>query len=115
MKKIVYKFLDNYAGKGLQRDKSALLYDPFTFQPKVSVMFSSDGGILILRLVMNDSGVVIRANTLLIDIIKGFIPVNDADCHLYIVSWFCDRNNIKKEDLISNYIKENEKLLSPAY
>ena len=110
MKQAVYKFLDNYAGKGYQTDKSSPLYDPFTFQPCISVLFSSDGGILILRLVMNDLGVVIKVNTLLIDTVKGFIPISDADCHLYIVNWFCDRNKIKKEDLILKYKKENEKL-----
>lgn len=115
MKELVYKFLDNYAGKGFQSDKTSPLYDPFTFQPCVSVMYSSDGGILILRLIRNDLGVTIKVNNLLVDTIKGFIPVDDENCRSYVINWFCDRNNIKKEDLILNYQKENEKLFSSAY
>jgi hypothetical protein len=115
MKDLVYKFLDNYAGNGYQTDNTSPLYDPFTFQPKISVMYSSDGGILILRLLMNDSGVTIKVNNILVDTIRGFIPVDEENCRSYVINWFCDRNKIKKEDLISNYIKENEKLLSTAY
>jgi len=115
MKELVYKFLDKYAGNGYQTGNSTPLYDPFTFQPCVSVMYSSDGGLYILRLIRNDLGVTFKVNNILVDIIMGFIPVDDENCRSYVINWFCDRNKIKKEDLISNYIKETEKLFPAVY
>lgn len=112
MKQAVYKFLDKYIGAGYQCNITDKLYDPYTFLPAVSVEFYSNCGIYLFRVLKNETGVVLRVNNVIVEIITGFIPVEDVDCRLCISNWFCEKNNIKKEELLMKYIMENEKLLS---
>lgn len=115
MKEVVYKFLDKYIGVGYQCVNTDRLYDPYTFRPVVSIEFYNNCGIYLFRVLKNETGVVLRVNNIIVETIMGFIPVEDVDCRLYISNWFCEKNNIKKEELLMKYIMENEKLFSTAY
>ncbi len=93
MKKIIYKFLDNYLGdevvciKGKPREKYNT-YDIISKKNKSLILyfniFNSSGGILIFR------------GSKLTNMVSTFFLMNPDDVSRIIRDWFGDKHNIKK-------------------
>jgi len=101
MKKLLYKFLDEYVGNGVRAVKEPILLNPNTFMPDERVKrynLISDRNILILFFQVWDDGdkIKIYRGSKLCDTLSGYFGISSDDSMKYVREWFADKHDMKK-------------------
>jgi hypothetical protein len=109
MKKLVYKFLDEYVGDGVRAVKEHIIFNPYTFMPDERVKrynLISDRNILILFFQVWDDGdkiKIYRGNNLC-DTLSGYFGISSDDAMKYVREWFGNRYNMNKVSDLLKFI-----------
>ena len=95
MEEIVYKFLDNYVGKGINISDGARMYDPNDFMPVNIYFVYSDNNTRIIQIRYKNDKPSIVCDKRLGDVVSNFFSISMITSNSYISSWFKGRIGIK--------------------
>jgi hypothetical protein len=111
LKKIIYKFLDEYIGDGVKvKNTSTPVYNLYAQTWKIkkdTYSLYSDKGILILtfKVCKNDSIDIFRGLELC-NMICRYFSLGDDEAMRYVNNWFADKHNMKKASDLLKFIPE---------
>ena len=92
---MVYKFLDNYVGEGVNISDEGRMYDPYDFMPVRIYFISSDNQTRIIKISYKEDKPSIVYEKRLGDVVSNFFSIDSVSSHAYISLWIKERNNIK--------------------
>jgi uncharacterized Fe-S cluster-containing radical SAM superfamily enzyme len=96
LKKVIYKFLDNYIGDGIK-----VKYNPI----RKAYNVYSDKGILVLSFGFNfQNSIIIFRGLELCNMVCRFFSVGDDEAMRYVRNWFADKHNINKVSDLTKFI-----------
>ena len=107
---MVYKFLDNYVGEGINISYGAHMYDPNDFMPVNIYFVYSDNETRIIQIRYKENNPSIVYEQRLGDVVSNFFSIDSVSSHVHISSWFKKRNNIESLWDLKNLIPTNPSL-----
>lgn len=102
MKKVIYKFLDEYVGEGVNC-KLAIPAFGRTSWDNWEVL-SNNGTMILWFMVKNDMFKLFRSESLCKKI-EGYFGIESSESWKYIRDWFGERNEIKQIGDLLNYVE----------
>ena len=103
LKKVVYKFLDEYVGDGATAKPPPYrlnLYNPCTFinEPANNIydLYSDNGTLILVFRVYDDGRIAIYRGRELCSTVSGYFNISDDDSMRYVREWFADKYDMKK-------------------
>ena len=107
---MVYKFLDNYVGEGINVSDEGRMYDPYDFMPVRIYFISSDNQTRIIKISYKEDKPSIVYEKRLGDVVSNFFSIDSVSSHAHIGRWFKKRNNIESLWELKNLIPTNPSL-----
>jgi hypothetical protein len=98
MENLVYKFLDKYAGEGLNVSFTPTLYNPYNFLPERWLVFKTDSDVQVIRVKQTEDGMRKESNPKLMKHLIGFIPIDEQTARDSIYNWFCKKHNLNSDE-----------------
>jgi hypothetical protein len=111
MKKLLYKFLDEYVGNGVRAVKEHIIFNPYTFMPDERVKrynLISDRNILILFFQVwdDENKIKIYRGNKLCDTLSGYFGISSDNSMNYVRDWFADKHDMKKVSDLLKFIPD---------
>lgn len=95
VEEMVYKFLDNYVGEGINISDGARMYDPNDFMPVYFYFIYSDNGTRVIQIKYKDNQPPsIVCEKRLGDVVSNFFSIDSVSSHSYIGEWVKEKNDI---------------------
>ena len=109
MKKLVYKFLDEYVGDGVVcKTWCHVSYNAYNPQPKNKVSYSLHSNKLVLILFFEVFGdgekIAMFRGELLCNTLSGYFGFSSDDAMKYVREWFADKYDMKKVSDLLKFI-----------
>jgi hypothetical protein len=118
LKKVVYKFLDEYVGDGATAKPPPYrlnLYNPCTFinEPANNIydLYSDNGTLILVFRVYDDGRIAIYRGRELCLTVSGYFIISDDDSMIYVREWFADKYDMKKLSDLLKFIPVKEKVV----
>lgn len=119
LKKVVYRFLDEYVGDGVTAKPPTFqynLYSQYDFTPKSAkntYHLYSDNGTLILFFISHNGGekLTLFRGRALCSTVSGYFNISDDESMIYVREWLADKYDIKKVSDLLKFIPVEEKVI----